>query len=72
MANSPTDPLAGRIAIGFVIQAAGAYLALVADDELLVLAGWLVVSFGAIVALIGAIGWGILAGFRARERDTRS
>lgn len=53
------------------MQGLGVALALSGDDAAAVL-GWLLVSLGSIVALIGTIGWGILVGFRARDRDTRT
>lgn len=68
---SSTDPLAGRIVLGLVVQALGVGIAVSADDDAVAALGWFLAGIGSIITLIGVIGWGVLVGLRAHEHDTR-
>lgn len=59
-----TDPLAGRIAGGAVLQIGGAVAAVLSEDLALSVAAWVVAGFGSVLVLIGVIGWGVLAGLQ--------
>lgn len=68
---SSTDPLAGRIIGGLLLQIVGTAVALSTDDDALAPLCWIVAGVGSILVLIGCVGWGVLAGLRAHASETR-
>ena len=70
--TSATDPLAGRIILGAVFVAVGFPMALTIEDEDgLAMLGWALAGLGSVLMTIGAVGWGVLAGLRAHDREQR-